>query len=349
MCGTDQRTGRGKVSGTVSLLHMNMTLHIAIASILLIGGQKVATDPLEVLKERSEYALLDKQAVEALAHAAEQRWPEELSKFSYQGVERFSAGGASHWVSIWSHSKTGLEFVLLPGGTFQMGSPASEANRKEDELQHGVTLDPFLIARTECTQGAWAKLATAAGVQGDTFDGAAELPKAGMNPEDVETWCRQARLMLPTEAQWEFMCRAGTTSAWAMGADKSGLKGFGNIGSAECPKDWVAMPGITESWRDGYGARTAPVGVFATNAFGIFDVHGNVFEWSRDHYFSYEVPVEKGTGRRPGNSGERIARGGNFGCDATVVRSAGRFHCGAGISPGANKGFGFRPSLDLPF
>ena len=133
-----------------------------------------------------------------------------------------------------------------------------------------------------------------------------------------------------------------------MGAAKTQLKRYGNIGSAECPADWTSMEGITEPWTDGYGAQAAPVAMFAANAFGLFDVHGNVSEWTRDQYWSYEVPVERGTGRRLGLSGERMARGGNFGGDATVARSAVRFKCGSGISPGANKGFGFRPSLDLP-
>ena len=103
---------------------------------------------LEMLKERSEYTALDKQAVEAIARLAEARWTKELSGFSYQRVERFSAGGVSHWISIWSHGKTLLEFALVPGGKFQMGSSTSEENRKEDELQHLVTLDPFRSART---------------------------------------------------------------------------------------------------------------------------------------------------------------------------------------------------------
>ncbi len=302
------------------------------------------TASLKYLKERSKYSTLDKQGVADIAQAAQSRWEQELSGFIYQRVEHFSAGGVSHWISIWLHEKTGLEFVLVPGGRFLMGSPASEAHRREDELQHWVVLDPFLIARTECTQEAWAKLATASGAKGDAFEGAAQLPKVGMNPEDVETWCRQGNLTLPTEAQWEFMCRAGTTSAWAMGANKSSLQKFANLGSLECPEDWSR-----ELWLDGYGIPVAPVAMFAANAFGLFDVHGNVCEWIRDHYFSYETPVEKGTGRRSGISGERMARGGNFGGDASFARSAARFKCGACDSPGANKGFGFRPSLDLPF
>ena len=313
------------------------------------SARAAAPVSVEVLRSRSEYSALDRAAVEAVARAAQLQWPEELSDFTYQRVEHFAAGGVSHWISIWSHGKTGLEFALVPGGTFQMGSPDGEASREADEFQNRVTLDPFLIARTEFTQGAWAQLAKAAGLDGDSFVEAAREPMVGMSPAEVETWCRHAGLALPTEAQWEYMCRAGTTSAWAMGDDKQDLREFANLGSAECPESWHAMPGITEAWYDGYGIERAPVGEFAANAFGLFDVHGNVSEWTRDHYFSYAVPVEPGTGARLGNSGERMARGGNGGGDAAFARSASRFMCGAGVSPGGNKGLGFRPAVDLPF
>jgi len=306
---------------------------------------------IEALRERSEYAVLDKQAVEELAHAAEEHWSDEFSGFTYLRVERFSAGGVSHWMSIWLHGKTGLEFALLPGGKFQMGSPESEADRKEDERQSWVTLDPFLIARTECTQGAWKMGASVAGQVGDLSPGSDQLPISGIGPVDVEIWSRESLLTYPTEAQWEYMCRAGTTTAWAMGKNRNDLIQFGNLGSLECPEDWIEMNGITEPWFDGYGAQPAPAGTFESNAFGLFDVHGNLFEWCRDDYFDYdEVQAKNGTGARPGNSGERLARGGNFGGDATAARSARRITAGPGISPegGGNHGFGFRPSLDLP-
>lgn len=110
------------------------------------------------------------------------------------------------------------------------------------------------------------------------------------------------------------------------------------------------MNGITEPWFDGHGAQPAPAGTFEPNAFGLSDVHGNLFEWCRDDYFDYdEVQAENGTGARLGNSGERLARGGNYGGDATAARSARRL-----VTPGittegtSNHGFGFRPSLDLP-
>ncbi len=303
---------------------------------------------LDVLRERSEYAELGKPAIEALAHEAKAHWPEEFSGFTFLRVERFSAGEVAYWMSIWSHRKTGLEFALVPGGRFQMGSPANEANRRADELQHWVTLDPFLIARTECTQEAWAKIATPAAIEGGSFSGSDQLPVGGISPLDVEAWCSEANLTFPTEAQWEYMCRAGTTTTWAMGDNKRDLIQFANIGSAECPPDWIEMEGMTEPWRDGYGNETAEIGMFECNAFGLFDVHGNLNEWCRDDYFSYEVQPEKGTGLRPGVSGERQARGGNYAGGAGAARSAKRLTCGAGTSAG-NHGFGFRPSQDLAF
>jgi len=311
---------------------------------------------LEALKDRSVYALFDKRAVEALAHVAESSWPHEFSRFTYQRVEYFSAGGVAHWMSIWVHDKTKLEFVLVPGGKFQMGSPADEAGRRNDELLHWVTLDPFLIARTECTREAWAKIAKtkeakAAGLKGEQLEGSGKLPVSGIGPPDVEIWCREAGLTFPTEAQWEYMCRGGTTSAWAMGANKTDLIRFGNIGSLECPKDWFDVPGIAESWHDGYGAEPAEVGEFESNSFGLFDVHGNLNEWVRDSYFSYDVLAQKGTGERYGDSKERMARGGNFGGGANAARSAMRLTAGSGVlvGGGGNHGFGFRPSVDLPF
>lgn len=303
---------------------------------------------LEVLKERSEYAALDKEAIEALARAAQARWAKELSGFTYQRVEHFAAGGVSHWMSIWLHDKTGLEFVLAPGGKFQMGSPVDEADRKDDELQHWVTLDPFLIARTECTQEAWAKIAGEAGVAGapSYFKGPELAPVERVTLEDVMAWCQTANLMLPTEAQWEFSCRAGTTTAWTMGAKENDLSRYANLGSADCPQDWIDhRAGITEPWHDGYGDELSPVGSFAPNSFGLFDVHGNVRELCRDDLISYEVQVEKGTGLRPGVSGNRVVRGGSFNHASRIARSARRLKR---VAP-THRMVGFRPSLDLPY
>lgn len=309
--------------------------------------QKDATDSVELLRERADYAALDRAAVEALARAAQAEWTGEFAAFTYARVEHFAAGGASHWISIWVHDRTGLEFVLLPGGTFRMGSPEDEVGRQADELQNWVTLDPFLIARTECTQRAWAKLAIEAGVDPDPsrFEGSDLLPVSSVSLPDMQSWCRAAHSSLPTEAQWEFACRGGTTSAWAMGDDKRELVRFANLGSADCPPDWIDREiDITETWHDGYGDALSVAGSFSANSFGLFDVHGNVREWCRDAYVGYEVPAANGTGLRAGRSQLAVARGGSFNGSARIARSADR-NSGEGI---VHRHFGFRPCVDLP-
>jgi formylglycine-generating enzyme required for sulfatase activity len=308
---------------------------------------------LDSLKDREEYILLDQSSVESIALAAKHRWQHQLDEFEYLRVERFSAGGNSHWISIWLHESTQLEFALVPGGKFQMGSPDTESGRKNDEQQHWVTLDPFLIARTECTQKAWAKIAnvkstTESGQKSFQYEGSGQLPVNGFSPADVDTWCIAAGLMLPTEAQWEYMCRAGTSTPWTMGARKTEVSQFANVGSADCPQSWIDM-NLTEPWHDGYGVEPAQVMTFKHNAYGLFDVHGNLSEWVRDNYDSYSVPTNPKTGHRLGSSNDRIARGGNGGGTANHARSATRLNVGTGVSPGGNKGFGFRPSVDLPF
>jgi len=313
----------------------------------VLGVHRTVADSLAPLKARAEYAALDDRAVESLARAAEAHWSREFSGFSYQKVERFSAGGASHWISIWVHERTGLEFVLLPGGKFRMGSPTEELDRQDDELQHWVTLDPFLIARAECTQRAWARLASEAGVAPDPsrFEGSDLLPVSSVSLHDIKSWCRAAHVSLPTEAQWEFACRAGTTSAWTMGDDRRELARFANLGSADCPQDWInADVKITEPWLDGYGNALSVAGSFSANAFGLYDVHGNVREWCRDDYVAYETPAARGTGLRTGNSRLAVARGGSFNGTARIARSAER-NSDEGIM---HRHFGFRPCVDLP-
>lgn len=286
------------------------------------------SDPaLLPLHELALYASLDQSGAEEVARAAARRWPEQFSGFEFRRVNRFSAGGQAFWMSIWFHPLSGLEFLLVPGGEFEMGSPELEREREEEELQNLVILDPFLIARTECTQDAYASVARTAAMnpQPSHYKGSGQLPVDSVSVENADLWCREAGLMLPTEAQWEYAARAGTTKAYSLGSTLSDQQACIERRAVEgsCP--------------------TLEVARYWPNAFGMHDVHGNVAEWCRDSYLPYDRRVEVGTGLRRGSSPYRVRRGGDFVSKPGQVRSASRSR-----EQDTRPGEGFRPSLDLP-
>ena len=301
--------------------------------------------PLDALTDRTAYAKLDSEEVGALAVAAQEHWPEQFATLEFIGVERFAAGKRSHWMARWRHMPTTVEFMLLPGGSFNMGSPEPEGGTREDqdldrdEQQHRVSLAPFLIARTECTQEQWLGLAVREGLKPDpsAYEGA-RRPVEQVSARDAEAWCHAAGLALPTEAQWEYAARAGTTTSYTCGKAAVRLEFFANLADASTEFEWKVK------WDDGF-ADTAPVASFRPNAFGLYDVHGNVWEWCRDDYLGYGFAVDAGTGARLGSSGLRAARGGSYRGSVNDVRSAFRFGSGP---ERAYPFLGFRPVLDLP-
>jgi len=149
------------------------------------------------------------------------------------------------------------------------------------------------------------------------------------NPVETVSWddCNATLshldLALPTEAQWEYACRAGTTTAWHTGDDIRSLVGYANFadeGSQEIQADSRAFePGLADGWNT-----HAPAGSFLPNAFGLHDMHGNVFERCRDEWCSYAVAPRPGDGERA--CGEhpdfRICRGGDYYSRANDGRSA---------------------------
>jgi len=239
--------------------------------------------------------------------------------------------------SIEVTGELGIVFVLLPGGTFLMGAQKDDPNgpnydpgAEGDETPHEVTLAPFFLARHELTQGQWTRLST-----GDPDQRQPSYYKAGQtiagqkitgrNPVEQVDWTmcdtllsRQG-LVLPTEAQWEYGCRGGTTTPWVTELAK--LKEFANVAdaSAKALTTWTC-----ETWTDGHVVH-APVGSFAANAFGLYDVHGNVWEWCLNEH----------------SSGVRSYRGGSFVFPAVFARSAFR----PGSAPSfRNDVLGLRPA-----
>jgi len=248
----------------------------------------------------------------------------QIPGFAYLRKETFPCGGKANTVKIYRHGKTGLEFVLVPGGTFWMGSPDDEPGRASDEgPRHKVTVKSFLLCRTECTNEAWYSIddeRDSPKRHGDKF------PVQRESWNDVSVWCRRAGdgLRLPTEAEWEYACRAGTEGRFCCGNDESNLDDF--------------------AWYDSNAEYTHPVGSRKPNAFGLYDMHGNVWEWCQDRYADYTKTPRDGTAYEGDGSG-RVFRGGCWGGPSNICRSANR---GGLDQRRPHSNLGFRPASSVP-
>ncbi|MBQ3351612.1 MAG: SUMF1/EgtB/PvdO family nonheme iron enzyme [Thermoguttaceae bacterium] len=221
----------------------------------------------------------------------------------------------------------GVEFAFrwCPAGTFMMGSPTSEEGRYYDEeRQHEVTLTKgFWMMETEVTQKQWKAVM---GNNPSHFQGD-DLPVEQVSWSDCQEFCRKTGLQLPTEAQWEYACRAGSTTAYFWGNALNGDK-------ANCSGNFPC--GTTTQGK--YLEKTTSVGSYQPNAWGLYDMHGNVWEWCQDWYAVY--PSGSVTDPVVSSSGSyRVYRGGSWNYDARNCRSAFRnFH-----APGSRNDFlGFR-------
>lgn len=235
---------------------------------------------------------------------------------------------------------TGIVFVLVPGMPFAMGSQATDPDApyydpetKPHETQHDVDLAPFLIARHELTQGQWMRMSdgtnpSSHGPPWDRPDDKA-APVTPRHPVENVSFdmctrlLRQHGLELPSEEQWEFACRAGTTTPWFTGTTPESLLGYANILDKTAGRA-VAQWGEPSSIDDGFISH-APVGTFKPNAYGLFDTHGNVWEWCRG---------------QAGSTNRHIVRGGGFTGDAMDARTSIRLAARPNIRSLA---FGVRP------
>ncbi len=207
-----------------------------------------------------------------------------------------------------------LEMVLIPAGTFMMGSPESEAKRSDDETQHEVTISkPYYLGKYPVTQVQWQQVM---GNNPSYFKGDKLLPVENVSWDDTQAFClklkeiTQAPFGIPTEAQWEYACRAGTTTPFHFGSQL-------NRRQANCD-------GIVPYGTDTEGPnlkKTTPVGKYPANAWGLYDMHGNVWEWCSDWHGDYPTgsvtdPIGPSTGSI------RVNRGGCWFNDAVNCRSA---------------------------
>jgi formylglycine-generating enzyme required for sulfatase activity len=226
--------------------------------------------------------------------------------------------------------KSGCELVLIPGGTFSMGSPEEEERRSDREGPvRSVSLDSFYLGRYPVTNEEYGRFLRAHPefevplYWGDRQYNQERQPVVGVSWNDAKAYCDWAGLLLPTEAQWEYACRAGMSSHYSSGDSEADLDEVG----------WYA--GNAEGRLHAVGEKTA-------NSFGLYDMHGNVFEWCRDGYGEYSVdPREEDGLRTPEDTPDRVVRGGGWPGPARFARSAYR----TSVPPEHRyAGLGFRPA-----
>ena len=178
-----------------------------------------------------------------------------------------------------------------------MGSPSSEKDRFDDETQHEVTLtNPFYMGKYEVTQDQWEVVMG----KNPSNTKEAKLPVTDVSWEDCKEFIKKLNekttggYRLPTEAEWEFACRAGTTTAYSFG------------------------DGLSKSDANIHGGSIKAVGSYKPNAFGLYDMHGNVWEWCED-YGKADYPAREVTGER------HEMRGGSFYLDVSHARSSAKY------------------------
>ena len=202
-----------------------------------------------------------------------------------------------------------LDLILIPDGKFKMGSPSSEKGRSSIETQHEVIITkPFYIGKYEVTQEQWESVM---GSNPSIKTKGTKLPVTDISWEDCQEFIKKLNnntaggYRLPTEAEWEFACRAGTTTAYSFGE---------TITQSEANyKDLTTgKPVVVKA-----------VGAYKPNSFGLYDMHGNVWEWCEDWKADYPTGPTidpKGPETGPG----RVLRGGSFYDVGTAVRSSSR-------------------------
>jgi formylglycine-generating enzyme required for sulfatase activity len=219
----------------------------------------------------------------------------------------------------------GMKFVWIPPDNFMMGSPEDEPGRFSDETLHKVILtEGFYMQTTEVTQAQWTAVM---GSNPSYFDECGpDCPVENVSWEDAQSFLKKLNgrggdyeYRLPTEAQWEYACRAGTTTRYHTGDSEADLARAGWYGGNS-------------------GGKTHPVGQKEANAFGLHDMHGNVWEWCADWFGGYPSgPVTDPTG--PESGARRVLRGGSWVSTARGCRSAYR---GRDTPVGRDQHLGFR-------
>jgi formylglycine-generating enzyme required for sulfatase activity len=260
------------------------------------------------------------------------------------------------------------EMVAIPAGSFTMGSPAGEAGRGNHEgPQHSVSVRGFALGKYEVTRGQFAAFVRETGYSaggncygytGDRWEESASRdwrspgfsqserdPVVCVSWDDAKAyaaWLSRKTgksYRLPSEAEWEYAARAGSTAAWYWGEDASQACGYANVGDRAVKRQYSGWTLTVHECDDGQ-VNTAPVGSYRANGFGLHDMLGNVWEWTEDCWNkSYDGSPRDGSAWTSGDCNRRVLRGGSWGNPPRYVRSAYR-----GSATASNRSYivGFR-------
>ncbi len=227
------------------------------------------------------------------------------------------AAGCARPGDRWVAASIDQEFVRVPAGSFRMGSPHDELGREEQEIQHEVVLSrPFYLAVTEVTQVQWGKVM---GTNPSRFADCPDCPVEEVSAHQIEAFLGRVSelegvgLRLPTEAEWEYACRAGTETVFGIGdevdTDRANYDGHYPLAGQPVGE---------------FREHTTPVASFPANPWGLFDMNGNVWEWTADQHCEY--PAGQVTDPLGACATElRVIRGGSWVFGADSARCALRY------------------------
>ena len=231
-----------------------------------------------------------------------------IEGFKYLGEKKYICGNpqeslSAHCIAEYMHIATGIKFVLIPGGKFSMGSDVEDSEDSSDaQPVHTVEIPEFLMAQYECTQEEWER------VMG-TNPSSMKDPKNPVNRinwKDCQDFCTKTGLSLPSEAQWEYACRGGNPTQYTWGNDKTTADEY----------IW---------YKDNCNHTIHMVGQKKPNAFGLYDMNGNVSEWCEDGWEEgYEVPrtYKPYIPEDDDEDIDRVVRGGSFKDKVDICTSA---------------------------
>jgi formylglycine-generating enzyme required for sulfatase activity len=295
-------------------------------------GEDLVRNAIAALASRGSF-----RTVQSLAQGSEDQFEFETITINSRGKEIKQELKQAQYFTETLSGEVILDLVAIPGGEFMMGTEDEEIERlvkkfdwqyfSREKPQHQVTLPSFYMGKYPITQAQWQAIAATAKIDIDletnpsNFTGN-ELPVERVTWYQATEFCKRLsretkqEYRLPSEAEWEYACRAGTTTPFYFGETITG-----KLANYDASNTYADEP------KGEYRKETTPVGQFPPNAFGLYDMHGNVWEWCADTWHdNYDgAPTDGSVWTKNGNDNCSPLRGGSWYDDPNLCRSAYRY------------------------